>query len=358
MTFFSVSKRSTNRVLPTTTEMDDRRAPPDVHTLSYEGEESRKVAADGDSAPCKSSCCTKTCADDIKPSLTLEAKLQSDTLMPCRRNIQSRSESRIVISQTNIANRDHTKYRIYQGGAQSTSGIIELPDQVVELMLSYLPTYALLRSVNCVRPLRRFIEGAHLLRCQYHGPELVLPSVRGEDMFRALVLADHVGTTSLAWQYKASARSTILRHCATGACIALCHDSVGWLRYQMRSGAQERICWSSGAWNPQDFSRDELLCRDSPEAWQPLMQLLRERTIGMVGRLWHFAAGSSPQSVELWNDYFSGKNCVHILDVHGASLRQYCAGDGWSQQSGERLGYSPDSTKSSSSDGISCLPAT
>jgi len=227
--------------------------------------------------------------------------------------------------------------------AAHSSPLLELPDEVVPLILSHLPAVSLVRGANGVKQLRIFIDDAARLRASCLSPELMPPLIDGEQFYQALVMADRVGLVSTRWTYKHAQRSTLLRHLATGATVALSHESVGWLRYQTRKDAEERICWSSGQWNPQEFSRDEQRTRDDDEPWKPLIHLLRCCAIGTQGRQWTFRAGSShTQTIEFCNEYFNhGKDAVHVLDAEGGSLRResarYNAG-AFGSQRGERLG--------------------
>jgi len=213
-----------------------------------------------------------------------------------------------------------------------------LPEPLVEHILSFLPVVMLLRVINCIRPLRPLCDIAAKLHAERLEPNVLPPLAEGESLLQALLVAETVGATSTAWKYKSATRSTVLVHVATGATIALCHESVGWLRYQVRAGSEERICWSSGAWNPQDFSREESNTRDDKESWQPLVHLLRGRTVGSQGRSWLFSKGKSGMCVEFCNEYFNqGRDSVHRLDTTGASLRVASARNR-NSQCGERLG--------------------
>jgi len=218
----------------------------------------------------------------------------------------------------------------------------------LELIVSFCPAIAILRSANAVRPMRSCISMALELRAERACvwlPVLAKGEQQGtryEQLGRALVFADHCGAVSTAWQYKTAARSTLLQHADTGATIALSHESVGWLRYQKCRGAEERICWSSGLWNPQDFSHDESSHRDDNRAWLPVSLLLLARTVGSNGRSWVFRVGRHPGTIEFSNEYFnSGKDAVHTLDLTGASLRLESerASRGRLGQRGERLGH-------------------
>lgn len=206
--------------------------------------------------------------------------------------------------------------------AQLGIELLELPDNIVELILSFVPTRLLSRIQPCSWTLKHSVDAIVAQRARCLKP----PLLETEELHNALVLYESTGAASTAWEYKTAQRSTLLRHGATGASIALCHESVGWLRYQACVRGEERICWSSGASNPQEFSRDEATCRDDKSKWRALAHCLRQAssTIGGRDRSWKFEPGRLDGTIELSNEYFhGGRDCVHVLDASGATLRMF-----------------------------------